>query len=153
MRVRDEILVGGDWRQGTGGLIETRDPATGEVIARIHGAGPADVEQAVAAGRRAAAEPAWRDLQPHERSRILTRIADLVAERAEDLARLQTADTGKSINETRALVASAAGTFRYVAAALETMEEALTPPRGPYLTMSVHEPIGVVGAITPWNSP
>jgi acyl-CoA reductase-like NAD-dependent aldehyde dehydrogenase len=151
--VHDEILVGGDWSRGTGRLIETRDPATGEVIARIHGASVDDVERAVAAGRRAAADPAWRDLLPHERSRLLTRIAELIADRAEDLARLQTADTGKSINETRALVASAAGTFRYVAAALETMEDALTPPRGPYLTMSVHEPIGVVGAITPWNSP
>ncbi|GLY89894.1 aldehyde dehydrogenase [Actinoallomurus iriomotensis] len=152
-QIRDEILVGGEWRRGAGALIETRDPATGALIAAVHGADAEDVELAVAAGRRAAADPAWRDLLPHERSRFLTRISDLITERAEDLARLQTADTGKSINETRALVASAAGTFRYFAAALETAEEALTPPRGPYLTMSVHEPIGVVGAITPWNSP
>ncbi|GAA4601129.1 aldehyde dehydrogenase [Actinoallomurus liliacearum] len=134
-------------------MIATRDPATGEVIARVHGANLEDVERAVAEGARAAADPGWCDLLPHERARYLVRIADLIVERAGDLARLQTADTGKSINETRALVASAAGTFRYFAAALETMEESLTPPRGPYLTMSLHEPIGVVGAITPWNSP
>ncbi|MEV5749268.1 aldehyde dehydrogenase [Actinoallomurus sp. NPDC052308] len=153
MDVADEILVGGHWRKGGGEVIATRDPATGEVIARVHGANLEDVERAVAEGARAAADPGWRDLLPHERARYLVRIADLIAERADDLARLQTADTGKSINETRALVASAAGTFRYFAAALETMEESLTPPRGPYLTMSLHEPIGVVGAITPWNSP
>ncbi|MFI0356851.1 aldehyde dehydrogenase [Actinomadura sp. 9N407] len=149
----DEILVGGRWRPGSGALIESRSPATGEVLARLHGADPSDVDEAVRAGAAAAADPGWRDLPPHERARYLVRIADLIAERADELAALQTADTGKSINETRALVASAQGTFRYVAAALETMEDALTPPRGPYLTMSVHEPIGVVGAITPWNSP
>ncbi|GAA2632508.1 aldehyde dehydrogenase [Actinomadura fulvescens] len=149
----DEILVGGRWRQGTGEPLETRSPATGEVLAVLRGAGAADVDEAVRAGAVAAADPGWRDLLPHERARHLVRIADLIAEHAGDLAALQTADTGKSINETRALVASAQGTFRYVAAALETMEGALTPPRGPYLTMSVHEPIGVVGAITPWNSP
>ncbi|MCO5972227.1 aldehyde dehydrogenase [Actinoallomurus soli] len=153
MDVADEILVGGHWRKGGGEVIATRDPATGDVIARVHGASPEDVECAVAEGVRAAAAAGWRDLLPHERARYLVRISDLIAERAEALAGLQTADTGKSINETRALVSSAAGTFRYFAAALETMEEALTPPRGPYLTMSLHEPIGVVGAITPWNSP
>ncbi|MDL4777398.1 aldehyde dehydrogenase [Actinomadura xylanilytica] len=149
----DEILVGGRWRRGGGEVLETRDPATGEVLARLHGAGVADVDEAVRAGAAAAADPAWRDLLPHERARYLVRIADLIAERADDIAALQTADTGKSINETRALVASAQGTFRYFAAALETLEGALTPSRGPYLTMSVHEPVGVVGAITPWNSP
>ncbi|GAA3108012.1 aldehyde dehydrogenase [Streptosporangium carneum] len=149
----DEILVGGVWRRGGGAPIETRDPATGDVIAVLHGASADDVEDAVRSARRAAADPSWRALLPHERARHLTRIADLISERAEDLARLQTADTGKSINETRALVASASSTFRYFAAALETLEGALTPSRGPYLTMSVHEPIGVVGAITPWNSP
>ncbi|MFC5753438.1 aldehyde dehydrogenase [Actinomadura rugatobispora] len=153
MRVTDEILVGGQWRQGGGAYAETRDPATGAVIAGLRQASAGDVDEAVEAGRRAAAEPGWRDLLPHERARVLVRIADLIAERAEDLARLQTADTGKSINETRALVASAAGTFRYFAGALETLEDAWTPPRGPYLTVSLHEPIGVVGAITPWNSP
>ncbi|MEU9025725.1 aldehyde dehydrogenase [Actinomadura sp. NPDC048394] len=149
----DEILVAGRWRVGAGAVMETRNPATGEVLARLHGAGAGDVDDAVSGAAEAAADPAWRSMPPHERARYLTAIADGIAARAGELAALQTADTGKSINETRALVASAQGTFRYFAAALETMEDALTPPRGPYLTMSVHEPIGVVGAITPWNSP
>ncbi|MFS2294844.1 MAG: aldehyde dehydrogenase [Actinomadura sp.] len=149
----DEILVAGVWRRGAGAALETSDPATGEVLARLHGADAGDVADAVAGAAEAAADPRWRSMPPHERARYLTAIADGIAGRAGELARLQTADTGKSINETRALVASAEGTFRYFAAALETMEDALTPPRGPYLTMSVHEPIGVVGAITPWNSP
>jgi acyl-CoA reductase-like NAD-dependent aldehyde dehydrogenase len=66
---------------------------------------------------------------------------------------IQSRDTGKTLTETRALAMSAAGTFRYFAAVIETTEEAVTPSRGDYLTISAHEPIGVVAAITPWNSP
>ncbi|WP_435575347.1 aldehyde dehydrogenase family protein, partial [Burkholderia cenocepacia] len=74
-------------------------------------------------------------------------------QRHEALANLQRRDNGKPIGETRVLVASAANTFRYFAACLETLDEELTPSRGDYLTMSVYEPIGVIAAITPWNSP
>lgn len=69
------------------------------------------------------------------------------------LAQLQRQDNGKPIQETRALVASAAATFQFFGAACETMEDIITPSRGEYVTMSVHEPMGVVAAITPWNSP
>lgn len=149
----DEVLVAGQWRQGRGALIETVDPATGQVIATVHAASLDDVEEAATAATRAAHDPAWRELPAHLRARLLQRIADLVEQSADRLSVLQTADTGKCRTETHALVLSAAGTFRYTAAALETAEDALTPSRGPYVTMSVHEPIGVVGAITPWNSP
>ncbi|HVO14348.1 MAG TPA: aldehyde dehydrogenase, partial [Alphaproteobacteria bacterium] len=110
-------------------------------------------DEAVAAGVRAVDDPAWRDLKPHQRADILLRISAGISARAEELAVLQLRDNGKPIHETRALVASAAGTFKYYAAACETMEGEITPSRGPYLTMSVYEPIGVVAAITPWNSP
>ncbi|MFF0046156.1 aldehyde dehydrogenase [Streptomyces sp. NPDC005498] len=149
----DEVLAAGQWRQGRGAPIETVDPATGQVIATVHAASLDDVEDAVTAAVRAAHDPAWRELPAHLRARLLHRIADLVDRDADRLSALQTADTGKCRTETRALVLSAAGTFRYTAAALETAEDAITPSRGPYVTMSVHEPIGVVGAITPWNSP
>lgn len=149
----DEVLVAGQWRQGRGAPIKTVDPATGQVIATVHAASLDDVEDAVTAAVHAAHDPAWRELPAHLRARLLHRIADLVERDADRLSALQTADTGKCRTETRALVLSAAGTFRYTAAALETAEDAITPSRGPYVTMSVHEPIGVVGAITPWNSP
>ncbi|WP_347614204.1 aldehyde dehydrogenase, partial [Comamonas thiooxydans] len=90
---------------------------------------------------------------PHERAAVLHRVAQLIRERAEPLAQLQRLDNGKPISETRALVASAAGTFQFFAAACETMEETITPSRGDFMTMSVYEPMGVVAAITPWNSP
>lgn len=149
----DEILIAGQWRLGGGLPIHTVDPADGTVLATVHAASPKDVDEAAHAAAAAAAAPEWRDLRPHLRARVLYRIGDLIEEHADDLAALQTADTGKTLAETRALALSAAGTFRYTAAALETAEEALTPSRGPYLTMSTYEAIGVVGAINPWNSP
>jgi len=149
----DEILVAGDWRPGTGDAAETVDPSDGRPITTLHRAGVADVDEAVRRGATAAADPSWRNLLPHERARHLHRIADGIEANAERLARLQTRDTGKTLRETSALVSSAAGTFRYFAAVLESFDEDLTARRGSSLTMSVHEPIGVVGAITPWNSP
>ncbi|MFI9077941.1 aldehyde dehydrogenase family protein [Streptomyces sioyaensis] len=149
----DEILVAGEWRRGSGAPVEPVDPATGRTLTVLAGAGTTDVDEAARRAARAAADPAWRALPAHRRARLLHRIADAIEQRAEPLAALQTADTGKTLTETRALVASAAGTFRYTAAALETAEESITPSRGDYLTMSVYEPIGVVGAINPWNSP
>jgi betaine-aldehyde dehydrogenase len=149
----EPILVGGEWRQGRGPVAPSINPADKSVNAEIATAGRADVDEAVAAGVRAVEDPAWRDLKPHQRADILLRISAGIAARAEELAVLQLRDNGKPIHETRALVASAAGTFKYYAAACETLEGEITPSRGPYLTMSVHEPIGVVAAITPWNSP
>ncbi|MGQ4517265.1 aldehyde dehydrogenase family protein [Streptomyces sp. DW26H14] len=149
----DEIVVAGRPRRGAGAPAATIDPATGRALATVHAASPDDVDTAARGAANAATDPAWRDLAPHLRARLLHRIADLVEADAEALAGLQTADTGKSLAETRALALSAAGTFRYTAAALETAQDALTPSRGPYVTLSVHEPIGVVGAINPWNSP
>ncbi len=148
-----DILIAGQWRRGAGEPAETVDPATGRVLATVSCASADEVDEAAEAAAKAMADPAWRDLLPHERARLLHRIAELTEQAAGELSALQTADTGKTLTETRALALSAAGTFRYMAAALETAEDTVTPSRGAYLTMSVHEPIGVVGAINPWNSP
>lgn len=150
---RDEIFVAGRWVRGSGALLDCVNPADGKVFAQLHTAVVADVEEAVAAGHRAAAESGWTSLLPHERARVLARIGNALETNADRIAALQTLDTGKTLAETRALALSAAGTFRFMAAALETMEGALTPSRGPFLTLATHEPLGVVGAITPWNSP
>ena len=148
-----KILAGGHWQQGSGDLIRSINPADGSLIDEFPGSSVADVDCAVAAGKAAMSSAAWRKLKPHERARFLYRIADGIQAAKDQLSALQTLDTGKTLLETGALVESAADTFRYMAAALETLEDELTPPRGDYLTMSIHESIGVVGAITPWNSP
>ena len=147
------ICIAGNWRLGQGERYATLYPATGEPVAYLHAASLDDVQEAIEGADRAFRTSGWAQRKPHERAGVLYRVASLIRERAEDLAHLQRLDNGKPISETRALVASAAATFQFFAAACETLEETLTPSRGDYLTMSVHEPMGVVAAITPWNSP
>jgi len=147
------IIVGGVLQEGRGGPLASIDPADGTTVGTVAAASAEDVDLAVERAVAAQADPAWQRMLPHVRARLLARAADLIEARHEELALLQSRDNGKPITETRALVASAAGTFRYIAAVLESSDERLTVPRGPYLTLSVHEPVGVVGAITPWNSP
>ncbi|HBP0076057.1 aldehyde dehydrogenase [Pseudomonas aeruginosa] len=147
------ICIAGEWRAGGGDLYESLYPATGEAVARLHAASQEDVEQAMAGAHRAFRESGWAQRKPHERATVLYRIAALIRERSEELAQLQRLDNGKPIRETRNLVASAAATFQFFAAACETLEESITPSRGDFVSMSVYEPMGVVVAITPWNSP
>ncbi|MFJ5380474.1 aldehyde dehydrogenase [Cupriavidus sp. CER94] len=147
------ILIAGEWRLGGGDRYATRYPATGEVVAELNAASLADVDEAIQGADRAFRQSGWARRKPHERAAVLYRVAELIRAKAEGLAQRQRLDNGKPISETRALVASAAGTFQFFAAALETLEEHITPQRGDCLTMSVHEPMGVVAAITPWNSP
>ncbi len=148
-----KILVAGTWRAGRGTPITSVNPYDGSVIADVAAASADDVDDAVTAGDAAMRDPAWRGLPAHLRARVLYRVGDLIERDHEELARLQSADNGKSISEARALVTSAAGTFRYVAACMETADDAMPVARGDYFAMAVREPMGVVGAITPWNSP
>ncbi|MDR3453274.1 MAG: aldehyde dehydrogenase [Rhodoferax sp.] len=140
-------------RLGGGDEFATLYPATGEVVARLRAPSLSDVDEAISRAHHAFRTSGWAQRKPHERAAVLYRVASLIRERAEPLAQRQRLDNGKPINETRALVASAAGTFQFFAAACETLEETITPSRGDYMTMSVYEPMGVVAAITPWNSP
>ena len=149
----EPIYIGGEWRRGGGEVYTSHYPADGSVTAELAAASLDDVNAAIDAAHAAWQRPNWRDIKEHERAAILYRIAALIRERSEALAQLQRRDNGKPISETRALVASAAGTFQFFASACETLEETLTPSRGDYLSMSVHDPLGVVAAITPWNSP
>ena len=147
------LFLAGQWVAGEGDEITSVFPADGDVNRVLAGASAAQVDTAIEAGARAQADPAWRALRPHERARLLTRIADGIEANIQRISQIQSRDTGKTLRETAALAGSAAGTFRYMAAALETLDDTMTVPRGDYLTLSVHEPLGVVGAITPWNSP
>jgi betaine-aldehyde dehydrogenase len=153
MTEKTQTLLAGRWRDASGPAYVTEYPHDGSAVAQLHAATAEDVDEAVQSAEQARLQPAWARLMPHERAGMLHRMAQGIREQAEALAHLQRLDNGKPIKECRALVASAAGTFQYFAAVAETWEDAVTPARGDFLTMSVHEPLGVVGAITPWNSP
>ena len=151
--VSSDILIGGEWRPGRGAVYASLYPADQSINAEISASNADDAREAVEAADAAWRKSNWAGLKPHQRAAVLHRIADLITARHEALAQLQRRDNGKPITETRGLVTSAANTFRYFAACVETLEESLTPSRGDFMTMSVHEPLGVVAAITPWNSP
>jgi betaine-aldehyde dehydrogenase len=148
-----QTLIAGQWRDASGSLYSTEYPFDGSVVATLHAATVDDVNEAVEAAEVARLQPAWANLMPHQRAAFLHKIAAGIRARAEELAQLQMLDNGKPITECRGLVASAAGTFQYFAAVCETFEDAVTPQRGEFMSISMHEPLGVVGAITPWNSP
>jgi betaine-aldehyde dehydrogenase len=143
----------GTWRDASGPHYSTHYPADGSPVASLHAATAADVDLAVRHAEAARLQPNWANLKTQERAGMLHRMAAGIRARSEELAQLQRLDNGKPINETRALVASAAGTFQYFAAVCETCESPVTPQRGDFLSMSLTQPLGVVGAITPWNSP
>ncbi|PWE29667.1 aldehyde dehydrogenase [Pararhodobacter marinus] len=145
------LLIGGQWRAGKGAPITSIFAAEGTENQTFNGASREDVDEAIAAAK--AAQPAWGALKPHERASYLYRISEGISADIDRISWVQSRDTSKTLAETRALAASAAATFRYFAAVLETSDELLTVPRGDYTTLSVHEPLGVVAAITPWNSP
>jgi betaine-aldehyde dehydrogenase len=147
------MLIDGRWTTGSGKPFSDVNPANQDVIAELGSAAASDVDAAVAAARAACESSAWRDMRPDLRARLLGKIADLIEKDADRLARVQMADNGKTLTECRGQIGAAASYFRYYAAVCETAESSVTPPRGPYWTMMVYEPVGVVATITPWNSP
>jgi len=149
-----ELYIAGEWRLGRGHVIQSTFPADNSVNAEISTASPEDIEEAIAKADQAWRAPEWRNRMPHERAKILYKVADIIEARVNELSQLQTRDNGKPLAKTRGLVLSAAATARYVAAACETLNDELTTQRAPdFMTFSEHEPVGVVAAITPWNSP
>lgn len=155
MKTIKAMLIGGEDVRGAIGAnrLSSINPATGALNHEIAAASKQEVDLAVRSAAEAAAKPAWRHMLPPQRARILRRIGDLIERDSEPLARLQMIENGKVWSECIAQVKSAAATFHYYAAVCETLTSELTPPRGNYLSMTVHEPYGVVAAITPWNSP
>ncbi len=150
---QNSLYIAGDWRRGRGADIESCFPADMSLNRIIGGASVDDGVEAIEAAKQAQAASGWAGLKPHDRARILHAIADGIDANRGRIAYIQSRDTGKTLGETTALAMSAAGTFRYYAAVCETSDETLTTPRGDYLTLSTYEPLGVVAAITPWNSP
>jgi aldehyde dehydrogenase (NAD+) len=139
----DVAAAGNDW-------LETKDPATGDVLARVPRGGAADVDAAVRAAREA--QPAWGALSASERGSLLLAIADRIATEADELTRLETLDVGKPLHEARVDVAHAERLFRFYGQAVDKVQtEKLTVDGGFAFTDRI--PHGVTAHITPWNYP
>jgi len=149
------MLIAGEWCEAASGeTFESLNPFTGKAWAEVPRASPDDVDRAVRAARAAFEDPAWRGLNATERGKLLTRLGDLVAERADALAELETLDNGKLINEMRAQLNYMPEWFRYFGGLADKIEGRVIPIDRPGMfNYTLEEPLGVVAAITPWNSP
>lgn len=152
---RKKLWINGQAVDGESGIapLVSVNPANGAVNYEVATAGSTLVDAAVRNAEDAVRSKAWRQMLPPQRAAILSRIADGMERRGDELAKLQMMENGKVWRECLVQVKSAAATFRYYAAVCETTGSEVTPSRGDYLSMSVYEPYGVVAAITPWNSP
>jgi acyl-CoA reductase-like NAD-dependent aldehyde dehydrogenase len=130
--------------------IRVIEPATEEVMAELPRAGAAETDAAIE--RAHSAFPAWRALAPGDRSALLHRLTDAIADRAEDLARTEARNAGKPISDARGEIGMVVETFRYYAGAPERLTGKTIPVAGG-VDMTFREPLGVVGLITPWNFP
>ncbi|MFI5272260.1 MAG: gamma-aminobutyraldehyde dehydrogenase [Ktedonobacterales bacterium] len=151
-----QLFIGGAWRAGhTGERIAVVNPATGQQIAEIAAADRADVEEAVLAARRAFDDGRWSRLSPGQRSEILTRLAGLMAAEAEDLAQLESTNTGKPITMAREFdVAFSIDNARFFAGACRVVQGLGQAEYLPGYQSSIRrEPVGVVASIAPWNYP
>jgi aldehyde dehydrogenase (NAD+) len=129
------------------------DPSTGEEICQVAEADAADVDKAVKAAR-AAFEGPWRKLRASERGRLLYRLADLIEANAEELARIESLDSGKPLSIARSVdVAKTVACYRYFAGWADKVQGKTIPIDGDFFCYTRHEPIGVVGQIIPWNYP
>lgn len=151
------LLIGGEWVEAASGeTFSALDPATGETLAELPAGSAADVDAAVGAARQAF-DDGWATLNPTARSQLLWSVADTIEAHAEELAVLESLDTGKPVAMARQIdVPSTAAWFRYWAGWPTKIEGATVPlsiPFGEWHAYTRREPVGVVAAITPWNFP
>jgi aldehyde dehydrogenase (NAD+) len=149
------MLVGGEWLDARSGkTFESTNPYTGRVWATAPEAGDEDVDAAVRAARQAFDEGPWGKMTGTERARLLRRLADLLAENAEDIAVVESTDNGKLLREMSGQLKALPEWYYYFAGATDKIQGETIPSDKPnFFVYTRREPIGVVGAITPWNSP
>ena len=151
--IRHQLFIGGRFVDAESGeTLATLNPHDNSPIAEVALAGAADVDKAVAAATRAF--PAWSRLAAADRGRILLRLADLIEANADELARLESLDTGHPIKDSRALdVPRTAACFRYFGGMADKFQGEVVPVEAGFLNYLLREPVGVVGQVVPWNFP
>ena len=152
-----KCLIDGTFVLAAGGAtFVTTDPSTGTELARIPRGGAAEIDAAVKAAVRAFSGKAWREMSVMTRAALLWKLADLIEWNAKELAQLETLDNGKSIRESESIdIPAAAAWFRYYSGAAPRIEGTTFPMTvpGDWHSFTLREPVGVVGAIIPWNFP
>jgi len=151
--IRHQLFIDGRFIDAEdGATLATLNPHDNSAIAEVAMAGPADIDKAVAAAQRAF--PAWARMAAADRGRILLRLADLIEANAEELARLESLDTGHPLKDSRALdVPRTAACYRYFGGMADKFQGDVVPVEAGFLNYLLREPVGVVGQVVPWNFP
>src|ERR687898_2498975 len=149
-----QLFIDGQWVDSQSGkTFSTPNPATGEPLAEVAEADKADIDKAVAAARRAF-EGKWSKLSARDRGRLMYKLSQLIEEKTEELAALETADNGKPIKESTYVdLPQVAENFEYFAGWATKIEGETIPVPGQMFNYTLREPVGVCGQIIPWNFP
>ncbi|RWP43534.1 MAG: aldehyde dehydrogenase [Mesorhizobium sp.] len=152
---RQNIFIDGRFvKPNSGQYVPSYDPTTGESWYELAEADSSDVDAAVGAARAAFRNPAWRRMTQTDRGKLMRRLADLVLEHADELALIETRDNGKLIKEMRAQMRAMPDSYIYFAGMADKLQgETIPVNKLDMMNFNMREPIGVVGMITPWNSP
>lgn len=154
-RLPTKLYIDGAFREASDGdTFPTISPRDGSVTARVSAAGEREVNDAVQAAHRSFASGAWSRTDRRHRQQVLTRLSELILENLEELALLESTDTGHPIGDALAVdVPSCARTFRWYAEALDKVYDDVAPTPRNALAVISREPLGVIGAVVPWNYP
>ncbi len=149
-----KLFIGGQWVEAEGGTFTSENPATEAALCEVAAASAGDADAAVASAQ-AALDGDWGRMSPRERGRLLWKIADALEARTDEFARVETADNGKPIFESRYVdVPAAVDALRYFAGFADKIHGDTFAVSGPFsMAYTLREPMGVVAAITPWNFP
>jgi betaine-aldehyde dehydrogenase len=151
--IRNQLFIDGKFVDALSGeTLPTLNPHDNSVITHVAMAGRADVDAAVAAAQKAFA--GWSRMAAADRGRILLRLADLIEANAEEMARLESLDTGHPLKDSRFLdVPRTAGCYRYFGGMADKFQGETIPVEAGFLNYTLREPVGVVGQVVPWNFP
>jgi acyl-CoA reductase-like NAD-dependent aldehyde dehydrogenase len=155
MTTRNQLYIDGAFADAAdGATIDAVSPRDGAVLAKVAAAGQQDVDRAVAAARRVFEAGAWSAVAPRQRKNVLLKLADLIRENAEELARLETLDVGKPIGDSRGVdVPTCAAVIQWYAEAVDKTYDEIAPTGPGTLAQITRAPLGVVAAVVPWNYP
>jgi len=149
-----QLYVNGEYVDATStATIDVIDPSTTDVIAKVPDANSQDVDRAVQAARAAFDEGPWKDATAQDRGRVLLKLADIVRQRADELAEIETRNSGKPIVESEFDMADVATCFEYYGGLATKIHGDVLPVPDNAISLALREPIGVAGQIVPWNYP
>ena len=152
--MKTQLFINNEWCDAaSGNTLEVVNPATEETLAEVQSAGEVDVTQAVASARTCFESDEWHGLTPRKRGEVLYRAGQLLVERRDDIAKLETLQNGKPLFESKIDVAMTAETLKYYGGWADKLSGDVLPASTGDLVYTTREPLGVVGAIVPWNFP